>query len=92
MYTANEAAPKLKLSKYSISLAANLTYSNRIRSIINTVMITTTNINKIFTGGTLGARGPGVSAGQVRADHHQLQAQREEQERKMVCDQYSCQC
>ena len=55
-------------------------------------MITTTNINTIFTGGGLGARGPGVPAGQVRADHHQLQAQREEQEGKMVCDQYSCQC
>ena len=88
MYTANEAAPELKLSKYSISLTANLTFSNPIRSI----MITTTNISNIFTGGGLGARGPGVSAGQVRADHHQLQAQREEQEGKMVCDQYSCQC
>ena len=88
MYTANEAAPELKLSKYSISLTANLTFSNPIRSI----MITTTNISNIFTGGCLGARGPGVPAGQVRADHHQLQAQREEQEGKMVRDQYSCQC
>ena len=33
-----------------------------------------------------GAGGPGVPAGQVRADHHQLQAQREEQEGKMVGD------
>ena len=33
-----------------------------------------------------GAGGPGVPAGQVRADHHQLQAQREEQEGKMVCE------
>ena len=82
MYTANEAAPELKLSKYFISLTANLTFSNPILSI----MITTTNINKIFTGGGLGARGPGVPAGQVRADHHQLQAQREEQEGKMVRD------
>ena len=41
-------------------------------------------IIKIFTNDALGAGGPGVPAGQVRVDHHQLQAQREEQEGQMV--------
>ena len=43
------------------------------------------------TTDALGAGGPGVPAGQVRVDHHQLQAQREEQEGQMVHDQYSYQ-
>ena len=41
-------------------------------------------ITKTFTTDALGAGGPGVPAGQVRVDHHQLQAQREEQEGQMV--------
>ena len=48
-------------------------------------------ITKTFTTDALGAGGPGVPAGQVRVDHHQLQAQREEQEGQMVGDQYSYQ-
>ena len=39
--------------------------------------------------GGSGASGPGVPAGQVRVDHHQLQAQREEQEGEMVGDPFS---
>ena len=41
-------------------------------------------LNPVMHNPCSGAGGPGVPAGQVRADHHQLQAQREEQEGKMV--------
>ena len=87
MYTANEAAPEFKLQYniLSLSLAANLRFSHfKLHHLY--CQITVSETTKLISTGCSGAGGPGVPAGQVRAGHHQLQAQREEQEGKMVGD------
>ena len=63
-------------------LNADLTKNDTPNILINILTnISNQHLNQCWTSG---AGGPGVPARQVRADHDQLQAQREEQEGKMV--------